>query len=1102
MRQKYHGSTKVKRAQLQALRKEYESLNMKIGETIDEYFARALPIANKMTAHGENLTQGNIVEKILRSLTSRFNYVACAIEEAHDVTLMTVDQLQSSLIVHEQRMKGQKDQEEQALKMAYGGRSGRGRGGANRGRGRGGRGGKFNKENVECFKCHKLGHFQSECPSWEEENANYAQFDESEEILLVAQETNEGESNNEIWFLDSSCSKHMIGNKEWLFDFDSSYKDSVKLGDDSKMPVMGKGNLKLQIEGQLQEKNLTVVSKNNTCKVYHEEKGVIMSSHMSLNRMYVIRAPLIVPKCFKASHSNENQIWHQRYGHLSYKGLGVLANKKMVIGLPCVKEPTDKCSNCMKGKQHREAIPKMRLWRASAKLELVHSDICGPITPESNGKKRYFITFIDDLTRKTWSLRTDRGGKYTSTAFNEFCDSHGIRRQLTASYTPQQNGVSERKNRTILNMVRFMFDDKKVPKKFWPEAVNWSVHILNRCPTFVVKDMTPEEAWSGSKPFVSHFKVFGCIAYVHIPDNLRKKLDDKNYVCILLGISEESKAYKLYDPAKAKIVVSKDVKFDEASQWDWDNKKIAYTKKESTGNLIDTEACPSSKLSDSDGDIDDHTSNTQEEDLQEEIVPDSEDSSDEVDETGLGKRVSRKPAYLEDYVTHETNDDEAILQNLAIFTPGEDPTTYEEASKQVVWKKAMDSEIASIKANNTWELPALPKEAKRIGVKCIYKTKYNEQGKIEKHKARCCNCGARDRKEFEETVLQIAVLVIEKKFQSSVLQNVVLVIEKKAKERLFKECLLHGELDEEVYVERPLGYEKGNKDMVYRLKKSLGKDKLIIVSLYVDDLIFTGNDQELFDKFKHSMKKFFAMTDIGRMRYFLGIEVLQNDNGIFICQQKYAFEILDRPDMAFSVCLVARFMERPTEIHVAAVKRILRYLKGTTSYGLWYEKGNGIKLTGWSDSDYAGDLDDRKSTSGYVFMIGTKVVSWSSKKQPIVTLSTTEAEFIAAANSACQGIWLSRILSQIDEKLKECITIYCDNSSSIKLSKNPVMHGRSKHIDVRFHFLRNLSKDGIIQLIQCSSFEQIADILTKALSLENFCRNRDKLGLCKLEVIN
>ncbi|MCI08289.1 retrovirus-related Pol polyprotein from transposon TNT 1-94, partial [Trifolium medium] len=195
-----------------------------------------LAIANKMNSHGENLTQGTIVEKILRSLTSRFNYVVCSIEESNDVTTMTVDELQRSLLVHEQRMKSQKD-EEQVLKVTNGG-IGYGRGensygrGRGRGRGRGGRGAKFNRDLVECYKCHKLGHFQSDCPSWEEDNANYAQFDEEEEILLMAQETKtkdlqESDARNELWFLDSGCSNHMVGNRNWLFDYDDTFKDSV-----------------------------------------------------------------------------------------------------------------------------------------------------------------------------------------------------------------------------------------------------------------------------------------------------------------------------------------------------------------------------------------------------------------------------------------------------------------------------------------------------------------------------------------------------------------------------------------------------------------------------------------------------------------------------------------------------------------------------------------------------------------------------------------------------------------------------------------------------------------------------------------------------------
>jgi hypothetical protein len=317
------------------------------------------------------------------------------------------------------------------------------------------------------------------------------------------------------------------------------------------------------------------------------------------------------------------------------------------------------------------------------------------------------------------------------------------------------------------------------------------------------------------------------------------------------------------------------------------------------------------------------------------------------------------------------------------------------------------------------------------------------------------------------------------------------------------------------------------------------------VSLYFDDLIFTGNNEEMFERFKKSMKNEFAMTDLGKMRFFLGVEVKQLDCGIFINQQKYANEILERfnmsqcnkvcspivpgnkltkdengklvnatsfrqmtgclmyllasrPDLTFSVCLIARYMERPTELHLAAAKRVLRYLKGSFDFGILYKRNCELKLEGWSDSDYDGDLDDRKSTSGYVFMLGSSPISWSSKKQPIVTLSTTEAEYVSAASCACQAIWLRRILDHLLQTQK-CTTIHCDNSSSIKLSKNPVMHGRCKHIDVRYHFLRDLTKEGVVELIHCSTQDQVADIMTKALKLDLFCDLRNRLGVCSFQ---
>lgn len=318
------------------------------------------------------------------------------------------------------------------------------------------------------------------------------------------------------------------------------------------------------------------------------------------------------------------------------------------------------------------------------------------------------------------------------------------------------------------------------------------------------------------------------------------------------------------------------------------------------------------------------------------------------------------------------------------------------------------------------------------------------------------------------------------------------------------------------------------------------------MSIYVDDLIFTGNDVVMFDEFKSSMKNEFDMSDLGRMKYFLGVEVVQRDEGIYICQRRYAQEVLQkfgmennnatknpmvpgfkltkdeggrrvdgtqykqvigslmyltvsRPDLMYVMSLVSRYMENPTELHMMAVKRNLRYLKGTTDLGMCYKKGGGVgELVAYSDSDYAGDLDDSRSTLGYVFMMSSGAVSWSSKKQAAVTLSTTEAEFISAALCACQAIWMQRVLKYLRWNHSKCSVIYCDNCSTIKLSKNPVMHGRSKHIAVRYHFLRDLSKDGVVELKYCSSQEQIADIMTKPLKLDAFVKLREQLGVCEV----
>lgn len=242
----------------------------------------------------------------------------------------------------------------------------------------------------------------------------------------------------------------------------------------------------------------------------------------------------------------------------------------------------------------------------------------------------------------------------------------------------------------------------------------------------------------------------------------------------------------------------------------------------------------------------------------------------------------------------------------------------------------------------------------------------------------------------------------------------------------------------------------------------------------------------------------------------MGLKLVKNPEGRKVDSTLYKqivgslmYLTTTRPDIMHAVSLISRYMEQPKEMHLLAAKRIFRYLQGTTDFGLFYKKGEKSELFGFTDSDYAGDPDDRKSTSGYVFMIGSGAVCWSSKKQPIVTLSTTEAEFVAATTCACQAIWLRKILEELHFKQQGPTTIYCDSSSAIKLSKNPVLHGRSKHIDVKYHFLRDLTKADTIDLIFCKSENQVADILTKPLKFDIFVKLRKLLGVCTLkELLN
>ena len=394
-----------------------------------------------------------------------------------------------------------------------------------------------------------------------------------------------------------------------------------------------------------------------------------------------------------------------------------------------------------------------------------------------------------------------------------------------------------------------------------------------------------------------------------------------------------------------------------------------------------------------------------------------------------------------------------------------------------------------------------------------------------------------------------------------------------------KTAFLHGELKEEVYVNQPEGFEiKGKEEKVYKLNKALyglrqaprawnvklnrilqglgftrcskepslyrkeEKKGLIIVCVYVDDLLVTGACLQSIMDFKQEMRSKFEMSDLGKLTYYLGIEVCQRKGSIVLSQDKYARKILEetsmkdcnlthipmdlnvrlskstqersineteyrrsigclryllhtRPDLSFSVGVLSRYMQDPKESHGAALKQVLRYLRGTTSLGLQFGVSKSQELIGFSDSSHNVDDDDGKSTTGHIFYLGGSPITWCSQKQEIVALSSCEAEFMAATEAAKQAIWLQELLGEVEGKACKKVVIKVDNKSAIALTKNPVFHGRSKHIHRRFHFIRECVENEQVEVEHVPGSEQKADILTKSLGRVKFAEMRKLIGV-------
>jgi hypothetical protein len=288
----------------------------------------------------------------------------------------------------------------------------------------------------------------------------------------------------------------------------------------------------------------------------------------------------------------KTMLWHQRLGHIGEKGLRTLHSKGMIEGMSNCTLDFDFCENCIYGKHNRVRFP-YGATREKGILELIHIDVFGPVLVPSLGKSMYYVSFIDYFSRNTWIyflrkksevfdkfkefkalvenqtkkkikvLRTDNGGEFCGNEFEEFYKKCGIARQKTTPYTPQQNGVAGRMNKTLMEKERSFLSGVELGQELWAEVVSTTCYLVNRSPSSALDDTTPHELWSGNKPSLQHLRVFGCDVYVHVPKENRSKRDNKAKKCIFIGYKDVVKGYKLWNPETKKIVYSRDVVFTE-----------------------------------------------------------------------------------------------------------------------------------------------------------------------------------------------------------------------------------------------------------------------------------------------------------------------------------------------------------------------------------------------------------------------------------------------------------------------------------------------------------------------------------------------------------
>jgi transposase InsO family protein len=1217
------------------LYKELYNTKLVVGGNMQNHLRDMLNIAKQISDCENNLEENVVVRAILSSLNAEYGKLVTELEAWKEE--LTIECVKLKLI-NEWKRRSEKSEVFKDI---------------------------GSKNRIKCFKCKKKGHIKRNCPMINKEDNNECR----DECVMMAKFGERGrrycDPRDSRWLIDSGASSHMTYSKSFFTKFDESFRGSVTVANGEKVEFIGRGNVQLNVFVGNQkflvnltdvllvpciDSNLISVPKlvSKGFSVIFDSIGCYLKSDgieqqqigEKSGDMYVVTGD-VERSCLTQDRVDRCCVheWHRKLAHRNLHDILAMKGKGLKIS-DC--DCTDVCESCITEKISRTPFPK-KSKPVENILDCIVSDICGPMPITSIGGYRYFVTFTDvhskfcavyllkaksevqskvieylellknSFGRKVKIFRTDRGTEYLSQEVQKYLRSEGIRYQCTVAYSPEQNGISERKNRTLVEACRTMLTESGMSREYWDEALKNANYSLNRV---LSKDETksPYEKFFNMKPDLTNMKEFGVGAYVMIPYQKRKKLDQKAQKMAFVGYDGASKGYRLANINERKIIVARDVVFlkdkfmksknlsrntshdtnERSSEFVYfpfssnshntaetienvDENDIFYDAEDSeteigTDEFAETDVSNRDESSDNaEFEIIDDVYG-QDENSNIEISIGRDDHIQEENEEIVQPRVSsrqnkgQKPQRFGDYVTYSSQ-------------VNFEPKTYKQAVTCVdaeKWKKAMDEEIKSIKQNNTWDVVKLPKNKRAIGCKWVYKLKRDENGQVCSYKARLVAQGFSQKygEDYDEVFAPVA-----RSATFRILMSVAGVNNYHVKQFDIKTAFLNGDIEEEIYMKQPPGFANG--DDVCKLKKSLyglkqaarawnkvyheavidfgfnqsEVDKCLYslkdgsnvcyMIVHVDDILVASNNERLIEKFKHHIGRLFEVKDMGNVKHFLGIDVKRDDNGNFHINQKQYIETIveesglndgkvskyplmtgyfrhhdenylesnneyrkligkllyistnTRPDIAASVGILSQKISKPTKTDLIEVKRVIRYLNGTKNLSLKLSDKKKVgKMQVYSDASWAEDSIDRKSLSGFICEINGGTVTWCSRKQEVVSLSSMEAEYIALSESCKEVKWVKMLIGSFFEfVIPDKITLQTDSQSSMKLITNQKFSNRSKHIDTKYHYVKHLVESGEVELKYCSTDENIADMMTKPLGAIKLKKFTERCGL-------